>query len=334
MPNDDQARADAEDATMVEDPLDASNAADEATNAYNEYDAEIDGLLGDEPEAETTDEQGDTPAEEVEQVEIAEEVVEEEEISEQEEEEEPEPEANAKPGRFRIRTDDPVEAEALELRKRHPDWSLETCLAKAKNVLGVEEGATPAKAEEAPEETVQSINDQIKALTAQKREKFADMEFEAAGDLDEQIEELREKRESLRIAEVQKSAQQQQEESSRYEQELAKSERLAVTYYPDTTDANSAMVKEMSAIDARMKALGDPLYDSPDKPFILAKQAAQKLGIPMTDPKQKPANGKSVRPVQPAPGNRRTSAPAPSARLDADLDNIQSLEDYEAFVGG
>jgi hypothetical protein len=95
------------------------------------------------------------------------------------------------------------------------------------------------------------------------------------------------------------------------------------------------MVKLMTELDHRMKEIGDPLYDSPDKPFILAKQAARELGIPMTDPKRKPApSQKSVRPVQPAPGNRRTSAPAPSARLDADLDNIQSLEDYEAFVGG
>ena len=106
-----------------------------------------------------------------------------------------------------------------------------------------------------------------------------------------------------------------------------------MTYYPDTTDPNSDMVKLMTELDRRMQEIGDPLYDSPDKPFILAKQAARELGIPMTDPKRKPSPGTpSVRPVQPASGNRRTSAPAPSARLDADLDKIETLEDYEALI--
>jgi hypothetical protein len=326
MPTDDQARADAESTTeMVEDPLDASNATDEVTNAYAEYDAEVDGLIDDDQDAQDDYvPQGEQPAGD-----------EEPEPETADPEEDPaEEEEPAKPGRFRIRTDDPVEAEALEMRKRHPEWSLEDCLTKAKQVLGVSTERPAAQTEQPESESVASINEQIKALNAEKREKFAEMEFEAGIDIDSQIEELREKREALRINEAQQKARQEQEQISENERKIIESERRAVTYYPDTTDPNSSMVKLMTELDRRMQEIGDPLYDSPDKPFILAKQAARELGIPMTDPKRKPSPGTpSVRPVQPAPGNRRTSAPAPSARLDADLDKIETLEDYEALIG-
>lgn len=65
----------------------------------------------------------------------------------------------------------------------------------------------------------------------------------------------------------------------RFEAEITKSERLAVTYYPDTTNSESAMMKRMVELDTQMRQQGDPRYHSPEKPMILAELAAKELGI-------------------------------------------------------
>jgi hypothetical protein len=94
------------------------------------------------------------------------------------------------------------------------------------------------------------------------------------------------------------------------------------------------MAKEMAKLDAEMRELGDPLYHSTDKPFILAKEAARNLGIPMRKPGTAPAK-KTVqhRPVQPASGNASTTSADPNQRFEQEIASISSLDDYEALVG-
>jgi hypothetical protein len=82
-----------------------------------------------------------------------------------------------------------------------------------------------------------------------------------------------------------------------------------------------------------MLELGDPLYHSTDKPFILAREAAKNLGIPMKKPGSAPAK-KSVqhRPIQPASGNARTTTTDSAQRASEAIDGIKSLRDWRETV--
>jgi V8-like Glu-specific endopeptidase len=69
-------------------------------------------------------------------------------------------------------------------------------------------------------------------------------------------------------------------------------------------------------------------------PFTLAKMAARELQIPMAQVNgTKPAAAKKTAPFNPAPGNRGTSPAVPAARLEQAIDGLETLEDYEKFVG-
>jgi len=69
------------------------------------------------------------------------------------------------------------------------------------------------------------------------------------------------------------------DEIRKFNDAYALSERQAVTAYPDTTNAESRIVKRMAALDKAFEKDGNPIFNSPDKPMILAKMAAKELGI-------------------------------------------------------
>lgn len=339
MSDKDQAQADLpEDEMTVVDPLeDITSNPTPGLEELNEYEEIVNSALETPAEEE---EQGDKPAAEEVEEEVTEEQSEEENTAEviEEETEESSREEDSTPNRFRIRAKDELEAEALALRKRHPDWSLEDCLNKAKSVLGVDQkqGEQEQSSSSEPVETVDSITQQIKDLTAKKADAMRSMEFEEVADIDGQLEELREKREGLRINEVQAKARHEQSQMEQFERAYTESERKAVTFYPDTAKADSEMVKRMIEIDRFMRDNGDPIYHSPDKPFILAKQAASELGIPMTRPAAAGTKPKtttaSKSPIQPASGNARTTPAAPAPKLEERLQEVDSEEGYEELV--
>jgi hypothetical protein len=356
MSDENQAEADTNDDTMVDDRAahDTSNdpTNNGATDPVKAYEAEVADLLarGDQPdEDDSTDDDADSgngeeddanddaDAEESADDESGDESSEEEEIP-SDEEEEPE---NSQQSRYRIRAKDEVENEALALRKRHPDWSLKDCLAKAEQVLGVGKAdESEAAADDAtPARTTELVTKEITDLRAQKKEALAAMEFEKVADLDDQIDALRDEKEDLRVKESHEANTKRDTESVRFNSEWEQSEARAVAHYPDCTKADSPLVKRMNEIDARMKRLDDPLFNSPDKPFLLAKQAAKELAIPMVDPAAatkpaaKKATSNSRRPVTPASGNARTTEPADTAtKLEKQIGNVTSLDDYEATV--
>jgi hypothetical protein len=334
MPNTDQAQADLADETVV-DPLDATNTQN-GISELSDYEAEMASLNladlpGDDPEEPAADdddesEDGEEPAEDDgEQAD--------EETSEDDLEEQTAPASN----RFRIRAKDDVEAEALALRKRHPDLSLKDCIAKAELILGVEVKAGESTKEEVSKgDTVESVNKQIEELKRLRKEATAEMEFDRQGELTDEIDDLREKRDDLKIRETRAKAESETKEQAAFNASYAKSEKLTVTHYPDTTDANSAMVKRMVELDKQMLELGDPLYHSPDKPFLLAKSAARELGVIMTKPSAA-TPAKSPRPtripMQPAPGNRGTTSTTSNQKFEAEIDGIETLEEYERKFG-
>lgn len=355
MPNDSQAKADLNEEPLVDDPLDASNDPENgATELANyesevaEIDMELDGQADAAGESDDVDSQSDDAEEDEagdgEEQDSEDEEGEEEEQSAddapddgEEEETEEEDEPASKSDRFRIRAKDEVETEALALRKRHPDWSLKECIAKAESLLGVEQSTTDEGQDAEETLTVASLSEQIAQLRAKRDEASASLEFETSGEIQREIDALQDQREELRFNEVAEKNAGKQREAERYEEEYSASEAKAVKFYPDTTNPKSELVQRMAELDSRMRDNGDPLYHSTDKPFILAKAAAKELGIIMSDPGAKPAKAlssqsKKSRPVQPVSGSARTTATnAPSRTKDA-IEGIEDLSDYESLV--
>jgi hypothetical protein len=334
-----QAKADLpEDAATVSDPLDPENSTESGTSELADFEQEMLTMSDDPAEAVT---QGDTPAE----PETTEEAAEEEppdetqetpeEESSETEEGEPEEEPANTSNRYRIRAKDDVEAEALALRKRHPDWSLEKCIASAKDLLGVKPAESPEDGStQAPVETSASVDAQLKELRAKHKEATTALEFETAAEIFEQIEALRDKQVELRFSEVQEKSRAEMQKAQEFDEKWDAAAQRAATFYPDSAKPDSAMARKIAELDQRMKDLGDDLYFDPEKPFILAREAAKELKIPMRDPKAKPAAKPSpASPIQPASGNARTAPVNPAKRMSEELDALDSLDAFEAHVG-
>lgn len=340
MPNTDQAQADPTDETTVMDPLDAMDTQEFGTSELSAYEAEVASLSladlpGDEPEDDANEDEDDSTEDDESTEDSGEEAN--EESSEEDATEEGEP---ATSNRFRIRAKDDIEAEALALRKRHPDLSLKECIAKAELILGVEvesgETTTSEKAS-VQGDTVDSVTEQIKELQRKRREAITEMEFETQAELTEQIEELLDKRADLKISEARAKAEAEVNEQASFDKQYKESMRKAVSHYPDATNPDSAMTKRIIQLDAEMLEMGDPLYHSPDKPFLLAKAAARDLGIIMTKPGAVKAPAKAPRsqksPIQPVSGSRGTIPTDSNQQFEAELDGIDTLEAYESRYG-
>lgn len=334
-----QAKADLpDDQVTVSDPLDAENSTNggmsdlakfeeematmDMTSPPQEQGAKPENEEGEElPEGQPSDDDQDSPEEEG--------------TDDPEESEEDEPAANTS-NRFRIRAKDDVEAEALALRKRHPDWSLEKCIASAKDILGVQPESGEQNQDATQQaETSESIEAQLKELRQKHKEATTALEFEAAADIFEQIEALRDKQVVVRISEMQEQSRAEQRQAEEFDRKWDESNRKAVTFYPAANNPDSALYKKIAELDQRMKELGDDLFNDPEKPFILAKEAARILKIPMADPKAakafKSTSPKS--PIEPASGNARTAPANPTKRMNEELDSLDSLDAFEAHVG-
>jgi hypothetical protein len=348
MQNDHQAEADSQqEQETVEDPLDTSNDLDQEAAELNKYTDFIDALDQEEQDySASTDVSEESESEQ--------ELSGEEESTEQDPEEESEEgaEAEARDGsedeeeddgatiksdRFRIRAKDEVEIEALSLRKRHPDWSLEECLTKAKSILGINDQAQNEQWQDgntAQQRGVADIDAEIASLRQQHREATVSLEFEQAADLFDRLEQLRDERSNMQVIEMQRETAREQQLQESFERQFQDNEAKAVRFYPDAAKAESPMTKRIIELNEQMRQLDDPLYYSPEKPFILAKQAARDLGIPMRNPSAEPARNKSVqskgRLIQPASGNARTTPnSSTTTKLEDTLGRIDSLEAYE-----
>lgn len=318
MPHAIQAQADLPEDTTVVDPLDAPNNPN-GTELAN-YEAERETYLN------AIDEEAETPPEEV-----AEESAEAESESDEEspptEEEEAEPEVKTS---MRPRLHDKVDIAIAALAKAEGIGLLEA----ARRYEQANPKVTETQAQEqAQGDTVQSVTATIQELRAKRKEAQANLEFETAAELDEQLDDLRDKREELRVNEARAQATAEQAKAQEFDAKYSQSERLTVAYYPDATNPESPLVKRMIELDKQMLELGDPLYHSPDKPLVLAKAAASQLGVMMAKPGAAKVKPVSSSPIPPASGSARTTATAPSAKLEDAINKATSLEEYEKLVG-
>lgn len=336
MSDENQAQADAPDATnqTVVDPLDAAISQPDGTKqALDDYSKLVeatlnptdeDDLYGDEP---TADAQEEPEAEDPEQEE------EQEQISEQE----PEPEAAAEEEESRLQE---------RFRFKSDEDKAVAALAKAKGISLVEAASqyaalTKPKDQEQSNteerETVASVKTQIKELETKAKEAATALNFDEAEDFREKANDLRDKLIDLKLAErdAEKEAESKQEQE--FYAKYQASEQKTLQFYPDAGKADSRLAKEMAALDAQMQELGDPLYFSENKPFILAQQAAVKLGIPMTKPGAEVRTAKPTvqhRPMQPASGNARTTTTEAAKKLSDVIDGIKTVDEYEKLIAG
>jgi hypothetical protein len=249
-----------------------------------------------------------------------------EESTKEEESEDTEDPSNL-PERVRIGNWSEVERKAIALRARNPDMSLDEALARIK-------GNAPEEVEETKQSmpSLDEVEAQVARVKADRKQALKDLDFEKLGDLDETLDGLREKqaqlRESAKEAEV--------EARASYQRSVEDSKRKAVSFYPDTTDRQSQLVRRMVEIDNALKEQDNPLYYSADKPFKIAQMAGNDLGIAPKDP-----NRKVEKVVTPAPSSASRKAiqtPIASGNARSNGSSIKSLEtvldgisDEEAF---
>ena len=239
---------------------------------------------------------------------------------------------NKLPERVRVGNWSEVERKAIALRARNPDMSLDEALAKIK-------GNEPEKAEETKQSvpSLDEVEAQVAKVKADRKQALKDLDFEKLGDLDETLDGLREKqaqlRESAKEAEV--------EARASYQRSVEDSKRKAVSFYPDTTNKESQLVRRMVEIDNALKEQDNPLYYSADKPFKIAQMAGNDLGIAPKDPNRKiekvvtPAPSSASRKAIQAPiasGNARSNGSGIKS-LETVLDGISDEEAFRSLIG-
>lgn len=329
MPNDDQAQADATDTMTATDSQDAVE-SQIGTSRFDDYEAQVRAALG----GEVSGQQGDEPASE-DSIENEETEQEQEQESDDQDEQvaEDEEEAPAPKLADRFRFKDPADQAVAAIAKAKGVSLLEAAeIFKGQNPTERRE-TTEQVQDEAPALTVASVEARIEELEELDAQASSDLQFEEALQHRREANKLRNQLLDLKIEEREAKQRSQQEQISQFEAAYDKSARLATTYYPDTKKADSPLVKKMEEIDERMKRLGDPIYNSPDKPFQLAKLAAKQLGIPMTDPKAPAKKQSTTRPsLQPAGGNARTTTTDPAKKASEAIEGISSMRDYQDVV--
>jgi hypothetical protein len=333
MTQDAQAQADLE-TTQTGEDLETDAAHDPIDGATNlkDYDALLEESL--KPQADAVEEEELDPEEAEEDIGNGEEPETEEAETPEEEAPEDTVEDEGKPQeRFRIRAANEVEATALLLKKQNPGWSLEECLSKSKTIHDAPEDHTEdATADAESPKTVAEVRSRIDALRQAKAEAYETLEFAEVARLDLEIDTLRDALDEIKEQEIRKEQLLEME----FNQAVEHSQNKAVSIYPDTTKADSPLVKRMLEIDRQMKDDGNPLYFSPDKPFKLAQMAANDIGIAPRNPKSAATPARPMvksRTVQPASGNARTTAPtSPTDKIDQAVDQVSDIASYDALL--
>lgn len=307
-------------------------------NSIDDWHNAVDAATAGEPEAkpEEPEEPGEvegaeTPEEETEETEEVEETEEQEEVSGD----------SPRSKRYRLRSDDPVELRAMELKSRNRDMSLEEALERAKKELGKDNEASGDEADaevnaELPD-TVEATETEIDRLnkehTAAMRD---DLDFEKADELNAQIRKLERHIGDLKLAKLQEESRQ----ASAFTEKLEASKTKAIELY-DFVTKDGPEVARMEEIDRQLKEAGDSLYESPEKPLRIAQMVARELNIAPRGKQVKapatPASGSPPRkkvPVQPASASKRSQTPENNTgqQLDEQLEKITSPMDWEEMT--
>lgn len=335
MPNTTQAQADSTDQPTVADPLDTANTQNNGTSELADYADEVAQMLANDS-IDMTDELTEHQATDFESDEVDESTE-----ADGEETNEDSLEDDADDADEEVKT-------SMRPRLRDPVDIAVAAIAKARGVNLIEaarlyEQGTPTAAstenqgeQSTPSETVATVNAEIENLRQLRKEATAEMEFDTMNDLNDQIDALREKRDELRVSESKAKAETENAAQQSFDADYRKSMKNAVTFYPDSKSAETPLTKRMIELDNQMLELGDPLYHSPDKPFLLAKAAARDLGVLMTKTAPvaaKAATRSAMSPFQPAPGNRGTTTTTATQKFESEVDAITDLGEYERKFG-
>lgn len=182
---------------------------------------------------------------------------------------------------LRIPDGDEVGRLALAYMKRNRDLTMEDALSRARTKLGIKpqqeqtQQTQPQEPESKLPKTLEDVETAIKNLRAERKKANTDLRFEDAADLSDQLEDMIQHRFSL-----ERQAERQQAEQVRsYEQKFRGSEAKAIELYDFANKPDSPAGKRMIEIDEMMKDNGDPTYDDPNKPLIIAQMVAREMSI-------------------------------------------------------
>jgi hypothetical protein len=310
-------------------------------NDVSSYAKEVQALIDGEGDAEEYEEESqfegeqETEGEESEEYETEEESETESEEGEEEDESQDTQTSDAKNAkRYRIKAKSEVERIALILHKENPKWTLEQSIEAAKKLhpedSNEHEDNHVANEQNSQIETLESIESKIAQLKEQRKEAKKTFDADLEIELEEQIDELKDRRAELAV----KVQQMQSVEEQRFYEQAAKAELRAIEFYPDAANPQTALAKEMARIDKDLIATDNPLIYDPNKAFKVAQMAGNNLAIPPRASQQKQTTVRrvSTRPaLQPSSGSTRSSATPVASKLD---NPDMSLSEYEALVNG
>jgi hypothetical protein len=220
--------------------------------------------------------------------------------------------------------------------------------------------ALKAKAEDEIPAELTALDAEIAQTRAQRKAAMADVDMARAADLDDKLDELREKRftalaaheraKTQRALEEQKRVDQEKQEAAaaeaRYKQEFDAAGAKAAELYPFVADVKSPLRARMKEIDKALQENDDPLFHDPKKPLRIAQMVAAEAGIapkPTTAKKQqapaaakppistKPVGEKSRPPI--ASGDSRTKTGRTEfAALEKKISSLKTPEQLNAFM--
>ena len=190
--------------------------------------------------------------------------------------------------------DDQVGRLALALMKRNKDMKLGDALAKANEQLGIKpeetekapaKEATPAKVD--PLDTIEGITAEGEKLEAAYLKANEDLQFGEAAKISLQLRKLDKRRDDLVRKQEREASDRTSAESAKYDADFSKSEKRATELYDFAADPKTPGGQRMAEIDAALKAHGDELYYSPNKPLVIAQMVARELRIAPKGPSAK-----------------------------------------------
>lgn len=243
--------------------------------------------------------------------------------------------------RLRLPETDTVGRLAAAFLQRNRDWTLEQATDAARSQLGIKaepKGETPAtttppKAKSDLPDSIEGVDNAVDLLETERSKALTELRFEDIDKIDRQLRRLDRHRST-----VEKEADQRQaQEATAYESAFTASESRAAELYDFAAKPDSEGGKRMVEIDNLLKANGDPLYNSPDKPLRVAQMVAKELAIA---PKRKGAP--PVTPVKPAqtaavpaqkkqvlPGGSSSTTPAsvnPHGETNAKISKVNTVQ--------
>lgn len=243
---------------------------------------------------------------------------------------------------------------ALAYQKRNRDWTLEQSLAAARKQLGV---ATPETAaakptEETPAgttpkksdlpETVEAVDAALEQLESERTKMLTDLRFDEVAKLDSAIRKMDRHRSNLEREQERSQAEQAAAAAADYNTKFDASASRAGELYDFASDPKSEGGKRMVEIEEALKQNNDPLYNSPNKPLVIAQMVARELRIPpktakasKTTAAAKPAQPATEKPKSVIPSGGSSTTPSTTdsqGKFAESVLKVQNLGDLKKFA--